>query len=152
MKRDEIISVLNDLIEVCKDGEKGFTACLEDASDRHFELKAMLAERQLAYAQAATELQDLVRFFGSDPEDSGSMTGALHRSWVNVRTAIVGKDDEIVLAECHHGEDSAVRAFRKVLAYDLPIDIRIMVERQLQNAIDSIALIKTLQDEIKVSA
>ncbi|MES2047291.1 MAG: PA2169 family four-helix-bundle protein, partial [Pseudomonadota bacterium] len=128
------------------------TACLEDASDRHFELKAMLAERQLSYAQAATELQELVRFFGSDPEESGSMSGALHRGWVNVKTAIVGKADEAVLAECNHGEESAVRAYRKVLAYDLPIDIRMIIEGQLQNAIDSIALIKTLHEELKVSA
>ena len=152
MKRDEIVSVLNDLIEVCKDGEKGFTACLESASDRHFELKAMLADRQFAYAQAATELQELVRFFGSDPEDSGTMTGALHRGWVNVKTAIVGKDDEIVLAECKHGEDSAIRAYRKVLAYDLPIDIRMLVERQLQNTIDNNEVIKALHEDIKVSA
>ncbi|MES2070541.1 MAG: PA2169 family four-helix-bundle protein [Pseudomonadota bacterium] len=152
MENDDIISTLNDLIETCKDGEEGFKTCSEDASDRHPELKTMLAERQRGCAAAARELQDLVRAQGGDPETSSSVAGALHRSWVNIKTAITGKDDETVLIECERGEDSAVRAYRKALEKDLPAHIRLVVERQYEGVLRNHDQIKNLRDQVKVGA
>ncbi|MFZ6647389.1 PA2169 family four-helix-bundle protein [Undibacterium sp. TJN25] len=152
MDNDDIISTLNDLIETCKDGEEGFKTCVEDASDRHPQLKAMLADRQRGCAAAASELQDLVRAQGGDPETSSSVAGALHRSWVNIKTAITGKDDEAVLNECERGEDSAVRSYRKALEKDLPAHIRLVVERQYQGVLRNHDQIKTLRDQVRVNA
>ncbi|GGC76075.1 PA2169 family four-helix-bundle protein [Undibacterium terreum] len=152
MENDDIISTLNDLIETCKDGEEGFKTCVEDASDRHPQLKAMLVDRQRGCAAAASELQDLVRAQGGDPETSSSVAGALHRSWVNIKTAITGKDDEAVLNECERGEDSAVRSYRKALEKDLPAHIRLVVERQYQGVLHNHDQIKNLRDQVRAHA
>lgn len=152
MDNDDIISTLNDLIETCKDGEEGFKTCVEDASDRHPQLKAMLVDRQRGCAAAASELQDLVRAQGGDPETSSSVAGALHRSWVNIKTAITGKDDEAVLNECERGEDSAVRSYRKALEKDLPAHIRLVVERQYQGVLHNHDQIKNLRDQVRAHA
>jgi len=152
MDNDEIISTLNDLIETSKDGEEGFKVCSEDASGRHPQLKAMLAERGRECAAAAAELQELVRNQGGDPETSSSVSGALHRAWTNIRTAITGNDDETVLNECERGEDVAVKVYRKALEKDLPTHIRLVVERQYQGVSRNHDTIKVLRDQVRAHA
>src|SRR2546430_1415976 len=98
MKKDDVISTLNNLIETSKDGELGFRTCSEDAKEP--ELKTFLANRAVGCANAARELQDLVRALGGEPSSGSSIGGALHRRWVDIKAAILGRDDEAILNEC----------------------------------------------------
>jgi uncharacterized protein (TIGR02284 family) len=152
MDNEEIISTLNELIATCKDGEAGFKVCAEDAGKRSVQLKTMLTERQRDCATAARELQDLVRAQGGDPEVSSTVSGALHRGWVNIKTAITGKDDETVLNECERGEDVAVKNYRKALQKDLPAHIRLVVERQFQGVLRNHDQIKKMRDQVRSHA
>jgi len=101
-------SVLNDLIETSIDGQKGFKECADDI--KHPELKALFAKRSADCATAAAELKTAVRALGGDPEQSGSVAGALHRGWVDVKSMVTGKDEEAVLNEAERGEDHALKA------------------------------------------
>ena len=58
----EAISVLNGLIETCKDGQEGFKTCAEDI--KHPELKTLFIQRSADCATAASELQAAVRSMG----------------------------------------------------------------------------------------
>ena len=69
---------------------------------------------------------------GGNPEQGGSMSGSLHRAWVDIKTAVTGKDDAAVLTECERGEDSAKQAYADALKKDLPAAVRSIVERQYQ--------------------
>ena len=113
MDTKETISVLNDLIETCKDGEKGFLECAEDLRDP--QLKSTMNQRSRDCATAAAELQQLVRSMGGDPETSTSLSADMHRRWVDLKAMITGKDDEAILNECERGEDVAVKSYRKAL-------------------------------------
>jgi len=84
----------------------GFRTCAENVEDR--EIKGMLTERARHCAEAASELQNEVRRLGGDPDTHGSVSGILHRGWLNVKAAITSKDEAAVLAECERGEDIAV--------------------------------------------
>ncbi|MGB7481690.1 MAG: PA2169 family four-helix-bundle protein [Burkholderiaceae bacterium] len=150
MDNDDIISTLNDLIETSRDGEEGFRTCAEDASDRNPQLKAMLEARQRECAAAVRELQDLVRAHGGDPAKRSSVSGTMHRAWVDVKSAITGKDDEAVLNECERGEDSAVESYREALDQNtLPADVRAVVERQYQGVLRNHDQIKMLRDQAR---
>ncbi len=108
-------SVLNDLIETLKDGEEGFRAAAEDVQSG--ELKKLFGEYSRQRSQFAAELQTLAQAEGeNDPETSGSVAGALHRGWIDLKAALTTKNDHAILAECERGEDSAVAAYRKALA------------------------------------
>lgn len=107
----ESISVLNDLIETCKDGQEGFKTCAEDI--KHPELKSLFVTRSADCATAAAELQAAVRSMGGDPETSTSVSGDLHRRWVDVKAVFTGKDEEAVLNEAERGEDHALRLTKK---------------------------------------
>jgi uncharacterized protein (TIGR02284 family) len=147
MDRDDVVSTLNDLIETCKDGDEGFRACAEDISDA--QIKSLFMNRAQHCAEAARELQELVLAYGGKPETSSSVAGSLHRRWVDIKSAITGKDDEAILNECERGEDVAVASYRKALEKDLPEDVRSVVERQFQGVQRNHDQVKTLRDQAR---
>lgn len=149
MKNNRVIDTLNDLIQISKDGEEGFRICAEDASERQASYKSQFLERSQACGQSVLELQNLVRTLGGDPATHTSMSGALHRQWLNIKTAIMGKDDEAILNECERGEDAAVNAYRKALSEDLPADIRLVIERQYQGVLTNHDRVKALRDQVR---
>lgn len=108
---NDVIDVLNDLIEYSKDGEKGFKTSAEDVKNP--ELKAFFVKRAAGCATSAAELQSEVRRLGGDPETSTSISGDLHRGWVNLKALVTGKDDEAILNEVERGEDHALKAYKE---------------------------------------
>ncbi len=144
----EIRSTLNGLIETCKDGQQGFHTASQNIDDP--EIKRLLNEYSLQRAKFTGELQSLVQRLGErDPEDSSSLAGAIHRGWMNLKTAIAGKDRYGILAECEVGEDSAVKEYRKALDVELPANVREVVSRQSGEVQAAHDRVKTLRDAAK---
>lgn len=106
----DVIDVLNDLIEYSKDGEKGFKTSAEDVKNP--QLKAFFVQRAGECANAAAQLQSEVRRLGGDPQTSTSISGDLHRGWVNLKSLVTGKDETAVLNEVERGEDHALKAYK----------------------------------------
>ena len=126
---DKVISCLINLIETCKDGQDGFKTAAEGVE--RSELKTLFYEFSQQRATFAGELQNEVRRLGGDPEKSGSVAASLHRGWIDIKSAVTGKDDNAVIAECERGEDSAVSNYKDALHdKNLPSDVRTVVERQ----------------------
>jgi uncharacterized protein (TIGR02284 family) len=75
----------------------------------------------------------------------------LHRRWVDLKSAITGKDDEAILNECERGEDVAVKSYRNALEKDLPPDIRSVVERQYNGVLRNHDQVKSLRDQIRAA-
>lgn len=142
---EKSIKVLNDLIEICKDGQHGFQTAAEDAKDAH------LAHTFRQYAgQRATyirELQERVRALGGDPDKHGSVSGSLHRGWIDLKAAISSNEPHAVLAECERGEDAAVEAYRDARAEeDLDLETRRLIERQASGVQTAHDHVKQLRD------
>lgn len=144
MDTKDIISTLNDLIEVSKDGEEGFQTCAEDADDP--KLKSYFVDLAHECKEGADELQNMVLSLGGDPETSSSLSGTLHRRWIDIKTAFTSHDDVAVLNECERGEDIALDAYHEALEEDLPSDVRMVVERQLAGVQRNHDQIKQLRD------
>ena len=130
MNRDDVIATLNDLIATSKDGEEGFRTCADNVKNPT--LKTFFEQKAERCREGAAQLQAIVREMGGDPEHSGSVSGAMHRFWVNIRGSISGMDDHAILAECERGEDTAKRSYQNALQQDLPGDVRMVIERQFR--------------------
>ncbi len=124
------VSTLNHLIQTLKDGHLGFQAAAQDVKSP--DLRATLSEYSLQRSRFAGELQALAHSLGeSNPEDSGSVSAALHRGWIDMIAALTNKDDHSVLAECERGEDSAVAEFRTAIAdEELPRNVLDTISQQ----------------------
>jgi uncharacterized protein (TIGR02284 family) len=147
MDNKEIVSTLNDLIETCKDGEEGFRTCAEDISDP--EMKNYFINRSQRCSTAAAELQDVVEELGGAPETSSSVSAALHRRWVDIKSAVTGKDDESILNECERGEDVAKKSYENALSKDLPAEVRALVERQYQGVMQNHDQVKGMRNQVR---
>ena len=128
MDNDKAIATLNDLIETCKDGEEGFRTAAEGITDP--QVKALFNEYSRQRAQMSRELQDEVRRLGGSPEKSGSVSASLHRGWINIKSAVTGKDPQAIIAEAERGEDVAKAAFESALKQPLPASVQTLVQRQ----------------------
>jgi len=146
-----ITSTLNNLIETSKDGEQGFRTSAENAQNA--ELKQLFMRRAEDCARGAAELQAIVARLGEEPEDSGSVAGAIHRGWVNLKAAVANRDDLAILEECERGEDVAKAAYRSALEKtDLPAEIRTVVQKQYDGVLRNHDEIRNLRDRFKATA
>jgi len=144
VSNDEVISTLNGLIETCKDGQQGFKEAAEGVE--RSDLKTLFYEFSQQRAEFAGVLQELVRSMGGDPENSGSMSGALHRGWIDLKSAITGKDDGAILNECERGEDSAKDMFAEALESRLPANVDDVVRQQSQAVLAAHNRIRSLRN------
>jgi uncharacterized protein (TIGR02284 family) len=113
-QQKEIISTINGLIETLKDGQEGFKQAAEAVKDS--DLKSLFNEFSQQRARFATELQDQAMSLGeTEPEEGSSASGAMHRAWINLKSAVTSGDDHTILAECERGEDSAVKEYEEAL-------------------------------------
>lgn len=133
-------STLNQLIKICKDGESGFLAAAGAVED--FNLRRLFESYSQQRAEFAAELQLEVHRLAEDPVDSGHVTAALHRTWIDIKGGITGRDEGAIISECERGEDTAVRDYQEALDAKLPADLRVIVERQF-------LLIKEAHDQIR---
>jgi len=147
MSNDDIISTLNELIETCKDGQEGFKQAAEGIE--RSDLKSLFFEFSQQRAHFAGELQSVVQSLGGDPETSGSTAGAMHRGWINLKSAITGKDEKAILNECERGEDSAKNAYKDALEEPLPTAISEIVQNQYNSILQAHDRVKALRDAYK---
>jgi uncharacterized protein (TIGR02284 family) len=141
-EQKEILSVVDDLIETLKDGQEGFKQAAEGVKDP--QLKSLFNEYSRQRSRFATELQTQAQTLGqSEPKKSSSAAGALHRAWINLKSAVTKGDDHAILAECERGEDSAVAEYKKAMDDGLSAPVRDIVSQQYTE-------IKKAHDHIKV--
>lgn len=141
-------SMLNDLIETSKDGENGFRSAAEDAKSA--ELKATFLRRAEDCAKGASELQQLVSRMGGNPEQGGSVAGAMHRGWMDLKAKVAHRDDLAILEECERGEDVAKAKYRKALDASLPDDVRAVVQRQYDGVVSNHDAVRDLRDRYRL--
>lgn len=149
METKDTISLLNNLIETSKDGQKGFRECANDIENT--ELKTLFTQRSSECAAAASELQQLVRSLGGDPETSSSATGTLHRGWVNLKSVLTGHSETAILNECERGEDVALKHYKEALEKDLPSNVRSILEKQRQGVQRNHDQVKALRNMARAS-
>jgi uncharacterized protein (TIGR02284 family) len=149
-QQKEIVSTINSLIETLKDGQEGFKQAAQAVKDS--ELKSLFNEFSLQRAKFAGELQSEVINLGeSQPETDSSASGALHRAWINIKSAISSGDDHAILAECERGEDSAVGEYQEAMEAEINSPIRVIIDRQYRAVKTAHDRIKSLRDATKAS-
>ena len=142
----DTISTLNGLIETCEDGVKGFRSAAEAVENS--EAKALFLARVTTIEKAASSLKSEVRRLGGDPEKGGSVAGAVHRGWIDLKAAVTGKDESAIVAECERGEDVAVKHYESALKKELPPDVRKMVESQYQGVLKNRERVRRLNASV----
>jgi uncharacterized protein (TIGR02284 family) len=102
------VSVLNALIKTTLDSMKA-----KDAESTQF--ATMFADFARDRAKVATDLQNQVRTLGGEPELDSSMLAAAHRTFMDLKQALTGKDDKAIIQEVERGEDHIKAKFEDAM-------------------------------------
>ncbi len=109
MAEDPRIDPLNHLVRINKDAEAGFRTAAENV--RNTEIETLLDGYAKQHAKFAAELQTETERLGGSASDSGTVGGAIHRGWMDVKSALSGHSVEGMLTACESGEESAESAY-----------------------------------------
>jgi uncharacterized protein (TIGR02284 family) len=147
-QQKEAISTISSLIETLKDGEKGFKEASEAVRDP--QLRSLFEQYSQQRHRFANELQAQAQTLGeSKPEKSSSAAGAMHRAWINLKSAVTSGDDKAILSECERGEDSAVHEYQEAIHDGLSATAREIVSRQFAEIKSAHDRVKQLRDAAK---
>jgi uncharacterized protein (TIGR02284 family) len=136
----ERLWVVEKLIEICKDGEKGYKDAAEHA--KRSDLKSFFTTQSTERSRFARELQAVVMNLGkTEKKESGTVAGALHRAWIDTKVGL-GAGDKSILESVEKGEDEARGAYREAIGTPLPPEAADVVSRQARS-------IQTAHDQVK---
>lgn len=136
---EKSVEVLNDLIEINNDRVAGFEHAEKDLGDEDRDLSDFFRSQREISRQNSLELSRAVNQLGGEPEDGKSLSGTIHRNWLDVRATFTGHDRKSILAECERGEDAIKKAYEDALNGDsgLSGEVRQIVQTQQQDIIAS---------------
>jgi uncharacterized protein (TIGR02284 family) len=120
--------VLNQLIETCRDSERGYRAAASLIEGPT--LKAKLLEMADERARFASELLPHAQRLGGDDAADGTRAAAIHRRWMEWKAKMSPHDDHAVFAEVLRGDDVTLRTYETALQELLPNTVREIVEQQ----------------------
>lgn len=129
---DDMLSLtaatLTHLIKVCKDGEQGFQTAANQVTDA--QLKTTLLAKATHFQDFIHDLQDYSLSLKETPTDRGSLTGALYRGWMNLKSTLTDDQNQAMLVECERGITMALTVYQDVLAEPGTVDSCHLLQRQ----------------------
>ena len=144
----QLIDDLNHLVTICNDGKYGYETAAEDADSAA--LRAMFSGYSAERAEFTQQLKEEIRKAGGDPDHGGGPLGAIHRAWIDVKSALATKDNKAVLGACITGEKAAVNAYSTVLkSNDLPANTRSVLNQQRRSIEETLNKVEGLHNTIE---
>ena len=145
MTGEKIRTMLERLVEICRDGQQGYTEAAEHISDSS--LRAFFHDESLERGRYALELEsELSRLGNAEVGATGSVAGALHRGWLNLTATVAG--DDSVLAAVEQGEGRAKQVYEEALREPLPETVEGTVRSQAQGVIAAHDHVKLLRERL----
>lgn len=145
---ENLVDNLQGLLEKNYDAQKGFTKAMEDAKNPS--LKTFLQKQAAQRSRFANELTDEILKLNEEPKESGSLTGDLHRKWIDIKSAVSGHQDEAVLEECIRGEKASWDEYEsKLKEENFPTHISNLLHKQASEIHSTLSKVKTLEDIVE---
>lgn len=134
------------ILEKSIDAEKGFKTAAENA--KVITLKNYFAEKSRQRSSFITELKlELSKINQTEVSSNGSLTGNLHRAWMDIKSTLDVDDDQAILEESIRGEKAALEEFEQVLETKyLTLEMRNILSKQYSIIRNDLETIKTLDD------
>jgi uncharacterized protein (TIGR02284 family) len=143
MEIEKTIEVLNKLITINNDRIEGYETASKETEE--LELKTLFAQFISTSKKCKQELVMEVKKMGGKVAEGTTTSGKFFRVWMDVKSAIMGKNRKAILNSCEFGEDKAQDTYDKVLENDLEH----LSSYQKSKVITQKLLLKAHHDHIK---
>ena len=136
-------AALNHLIETCRDAERGFRHIAEHTADSA--VKTVLLDIASQHARFAAALLPPAQRLGGASTSDGTTAGALHRTWVDLRSALIRSDPNDAVHDAEWSEHVSLGAYEHALHGMLPPTTRDLVEAQYAELQKTAARLRDLE-------
>jgi uncharacterized protein (TIGR02284 family) len=107
------IEKLNYLLRMEHNAIRGYEHAIENVG--HESLKSRLEAYRQAHSERATRLSNLINANSGEPVMGGTIAGALHRNWLDLKAAAASNNAEAVLEAVVFGERNLDEAYEDML-------------------------------------
>ena len=135
------IRTLNSLIATTLDSVDGYTEAA--AATDHAGFGDMFTARATERRSIVTQLQGEVTRLGGNPEDDGTILASAHRTFLDLKSVVTGRDDKAIVNEVERGEDHILHKFQDALKDE---DLSPETRTAIQSAFGSV---KTGHDQMR---
>ncbi|WP_312820328.1 ferritin-like domain-containing protein [Kaistella carnis] len=141
------VSTLNDLLQITNDRIEGFNKVEDKVWEKYPNLKSDYTHMVDQSQNMKLELKRLISERSGDADDSTTVAGALHRTWIDVKNAFSGDNAESTLENVTFGESAAIEAYEKALdSGDLCPESSRVVQDQLHSLKSSYEKFRNLEN------
>jgi uncharacterized protein (TIGR02284 family) len=153
MASNDVNTVVERLIDTCKDAERGFHEAAEEAQQA--KLKTFFSEQSSERGRFVRQLEDELsrlgepghsRIGGRGVRERGSVAGAMHRAWIDLKSSL-GAGDHGILVAVEAAEDTAKHAYEEALQATLPAPLQEMVRAQAASVRAAHDQVRALRDQ-----
>jgi uncharacterized protein (TIGR02284 family) len=143
---EAVSNQLNGLLEKNYDAEKGYLTASENADNNV--LSRFFAKKAKERRDFVKQLRSEIRIFGETPDDGGSLKGAAHRAWINVKALFSSDNDQVMLEEAIKGEKASLKEYNDVINSDLhlPTSTADLLKSQRDTILKDAVLINKIED------
>jgi uncharacterized protein (TIGR02284 family) len=127
--REHAIAALRSVIEVCRDGERGYSSAADDVRDQW--LRQLFWEYAAQRAMFARVLEKVLVALGAKIDPHPTVAGWIHRKWLDFRSSLEHGSPITLLLECERGENAARVLYEHALRVPLPPRVQDILLEQL---------------------
>ena len=151
MENSKTVSVLNDLLHIVNDRMEGYASVEGKIWEKDHKLQDNYEHFISQSNVMKNDLINLITKLGGNANDSSSVSGTLHRAWIDVKNSfIVGNLEESTLQNVIFGEEAAIKSYRDALETgELDSESTALVEDQLKKITDSYNEFKGIYENYK---
>lgn len=144
MTTAELTTTLEGLLQTARDGQQGYETAAENTSSTM--LQPVLRDLARERAEYGSDLVRLLDDLGVTPNDgSGSIVGALHRVWIDMKTTLMSDDANAVIEACIRGDEAALDNYRSALSEPMPDHVMQIIQQQADGINSALDRLRTMQ-------
>ncbi|MCU0352710.1 MAG: PA2169 family four-helix-bundle protein [Cytophagales bacterium] len=131
---EKSISILNDVVEILNDRINGYERAMKDVEMEDVDLKAMFSNLIHESRNFRNEIAQEITAMGGSPDTGTTVSGQIHKAWMDLKAAFTGKDREAILSSCEFGDNAALDVYRDALdESELSGSLREILTRQMNS-------------------
>ena len=141
----ELVDQLEEILAKNIDAQKGYHKAAENAESTS--LRSFFEKKAMERKAFNNDLKQQLIASYDEIDDSGSFTGSIHRTWMDVKAMFSSDNDESMLEEAIRGDKAAIEEYEEVLENtSLPNSIAMLIRDQKLKIRTDLNKIKSLED------
>ena len=132
-KAEKATVVLNDLIKINNDRITCYQQALDQSTNLDSDLKRLFKEIIADGQKYKQELKDKIKELDGNPKDGLTLSGMVHRAWVDLKVTFTGNTRNAMISFCEYNEEIAQHAYTAALnvCAEMNKEVYTLVESQI---------------------